>query len=361
MDNKFNSPKEPKSNQNNKHNHHKQGFLESIHLMRGLAAALVLIDHTFGWIDLGILSAVIAPIDGHGQVGVTIFFVISGFILPYSMLSKYKLKHYTTFIAKRLIRLDPVYYVAILFSILLLYVKTRLSANGVPWELDWGQLFAHFLYFIPFTNYKWLNEAFWTLGIEFQFYLLLGLIFPLIKYAIREHSRLFCILSILLAILALNLSALAAGIGFKIVPYLALFILGILSFGYYIKWLKTSDFWVTSFLVVIIYSLSPAGDVSKSLVAAISVLAIIFWQAPVIKLRFLGTISYSLYVIHYPITAFINGNVGKTLVEKGGIWSSIPWIFPMASLSISLLAAWMMYLLIEVPTMKLAKKIRYQS
>ncbi|NEO67281.1 MAG: hypothetical protein F6J98_45795 [Moorea sp. SIO4G2] len=66
MDNTFNSPKEPKSNQNNKQNHHKQGFLESIHLMRGLAAALVLIDHTFGWIDLGILSAVIAPIDGHG-------------------------------------------------------------------------------------------------------------------------------------------------------------------------------------------------------------------------------------------------------------------------------------------------------
>ncbi len=141
MDHKFNLLKELKLTQINKPEHHKQGFLESIHLMRGLAAALVLIDHTFGWIDLGILSILIAPIDGHGQVGVTIFFVISGFILPYSMLSKYKLKHYTTFIVKRLIRLDPVYFVAILFSILLLFIKTRLSANGVPWELDWGQFF----------------------------------------------------------------------------------------------------------------------------------------------------------------------------------------------------------------------------
>lgn len=39
----------------------KKGFLESIHLIRGIAALLVLIDHTFGWIDLGSISIFIKP------------------------------------------------------------------------------------------------------------------------------------------------------------------------------------------------------------------------------------------------------------------------------------------------------------
>src|SRR3954470_2994833 len=42
------------------------------------------------------------------------------------------------------------------------------------------QLVAHFFYLNDLLGRPWLNVVYWTLGIELQWYLLLGLIFPLI-------------------------------------------------------------------------------------------------------------------------------------------------------------------------------------
>ena len=40
-----------------------------------------------------------------------------------------------------------------------------------------SQVLFHIGYLIPFTNYGWLSIVFWTLAIEFQFYLLYSFIF----------------------------------------------------------------------------------------------------------------------------------------------------------------------------------------
>lgn len=339
----------------------KKQFIESIHLLRGIAAVLVLIDHTFGWIDLGWGSLLIGPIDGHGRTGVVMFFIISGFVLPYSMKPTYRLKHYFTFIIKRLLRLDPVYIVALLLSATLLYTKTRIASGGDPWTPSVGQLSSHLLYLVPFTPYSWINEVFWTLGIEFQFYTIVGLLLPFIRESLEKHSRWFCCVCVGLSLFSLGFSAIAADMGFTILPYISLFSLGIVGYGYYTKKLDRADFLVTSTLLIILYSLNAVGDASEGFIAAATLLLILFWSAPKLKIRMLGTISYSLYVVHYPIVTFINGNVGKTLIEQGGIWSSMPWIFPISSLIFSLAAAYWLYVLVEVPAIRLSKMIKYSS
>src|SRR5690606_28624124 len=53
--------------------------------------------------------------------------------------------------------------------------------NGPPFEIDYIQLFSHLGYLNNFIGKDWLNPVFWTLAIEFQYYLLIALFFPLIS------------------------------------------------------------------------------------------------------------------------------------------------------------------------------------
>ena len=349
------------SSNNRKSRSEKRGFIESIHLLRGFAAILVLLDHTFGWNDLGWGSLLVQPVDGHGEVGVVMFFIISGFVLPYSMKPSYRVKHYFIFIAKRLVRLDPVYLVALLFSAALLYAKTWIATGGEAWVPSIGQALAHFMYLLPFTPYTWFNEVFWTLGVEFQFYVLSGLLLPFVKKSLENHSRYFCAACLILAALVIPFGPAVAKFGFVIVPYATLFLIGIVGYGYYVNHLSKNECFVTSSLLILFYSISEKGDLWEGGIAAATIFLILFWTAPKLRVRAFGTISYSLYVIHYPITTFINGNVGRTLTERGGLWPSVPWIFPLASIVFSLAAAYLLYTLVEVPTIRWSKKITYTN
>jgi peptidoglycan/LPS O-acetylase OafA/YrhL len=63
---------------------------ESVHLLRGIAAMLVLMAHSFRsfyfwdvpWFEKSVLD--------FGQIGVSVFFVISGFVLPLSLQKSYR-------------------------------------------------------------------------------------------------------------------------------------------------------------------------------------------------------------------------------------------------------------------------------
>src|SRR5260370_25386335 len=87
----------------------------------------------------------------NGWLGVHMFFVISGFIIPYSLhRSKYKLPYFPRFLPRRLLRLDPPY----LISIALVLILWELAAPtpgfaGAPPNYSLGPTLRHFLYPIP--------------------------------------------------------------------------------------------------------------------------------------------------------------------------------------------------------------------
>src|SRR3974390_3244319 len=117
----------------------------------------------------------------YGYLGVHIFFVISGFVIPWSLYrSGYVLRDYPRFLLKRNVRLYPPYLASIAVTVLAtnlimvpMFHMPRLTVTA-------QSLLLHFAYLNDLTHVPWINVVYWTLAIEFQWYLLVGLMFPLL-------------------------------------------------------------------------------------------------------------------------------------------------------------------------------------
>jgi len=115
-----------------------------------------------------------------GQYGVQLFFIISGMVIPWSLYKNgYRIKNLFSFLLKRLFRLEPPYLFSIIFVLaVLLLRKYSPSYDGVDREITLGQVLLHIGYLIPFfDNMSWLNNVYWTLAIEFQYYLVIGVLY----------------------------------------------------------------------------------------------------------------------------------------------------------------------------------------
>jgi peptidoglycan/LPS O-acetylase OafA/YrhL len=330
----------------------KKTFLESVHLLRGLAAVLVLIKHSVGWYALPLMTLAVAATDHFGTIGVTMFFAISGFILPYSLHGRYGLGDFGTFILKRLVRLEPVYFVSLAFSVAILCAKTRLAPNGIPYELEIGRLLAHALYLIPFTKYDWLNEVYWTLAIEFQFYLTIGMLFPLVAAAL--HRRTAPLLVFAFAALASLREALPS-VG--LLAQAPIFAVGIAAFCY----VKSPDrgnrlALIAAGLGACLYEALAVGRPLEAGCAALAGLAIVAWRPGRGPLRYFGDISYSLYVSHYPLIFALNQTVRH---YYAGTESPLLYAAAAAGPLLAMALAHVLYKLVEAPTQRLSKAIAY--
>ena len=325
---------------------------ESVHLLRGIAAMLVLIAHSFRPEYLPGLHWLYEDfIWFFGNWGVSIFFVISGFVLPLSLQKAYRTVEYPRFLLRRVIRIEPTYLVSMLVAIIWLWSATRYAPNATPWRLELGQIFAHLLYLIPFTDYKWVNEVYWTLAIEFQFYLLIGLLFCPLKKGVERGVWLGVMCCISFSLLAL-LPSFRIGL-FHHSPFFALGILAWMRYRYRIKGSLT---WIG---VIMISGIGLASGLWWSNVCSgvLAFVLVLVWKPQRGKVRVLGSISYSLYVIHPPFVA-LGHVIGRNLLESG---SPLVFLVPWVAMAISILAASVLYRLIELPTMRLSRKIRYNS
>ncbi len=155
--------------------------------LRGLAIVLVVITHSFitGYrpaAALGPVSIGLEPLVLAGSLGVELFFFISGFVLfvPYARAacgerSVPTLRH---FIDRRFIKIVPSYYLTLGIAAFLLFVPADVEAARVP-QLISHTLFAHTFWHESIFAFV---SAFWSLGIEVQFYVL----FPAIAAAMRR-------------------------------------------------------------------------------------------------------------------------------------------------------------------------------
>ncbi|HEV7349483.1 acyltransferase [Telluribacter sp.] len=139
------------------------GYLIQLDGLRFVAVALVLVDHWLAEINK-------IPL---GPLGVTLFFVLSGFLITrILMVSKEKTegqpgglgKYLRKFYIRRTLRIFPVYYL----SIFVLYVLDVPPVRDTIW---WCVLYATNIYIA--VNQKWLGviDHFWSLAVEEQFYL----------------------------------------------------------------------------------------------------------------------------------------------------------------------------------------------
>jgi peptidoglycan/LPS O-acetylase OafA/YrhL len=104
-----------------------------------------------------------------GVFGVTIFFLVSGFIIPASIEKSGSL---AKFWRSRLFRLFP-FYLAVIFASLLL-IQFGLIDEKFP---TWPALIANIVMFAKFLGQPLFYGSFWTLSIEMIFYTIVSVIF----------------------------------------------------------------------------------------------------------------------------------------------------------------------------------------
>jgi len=157
-------------------------YLPGLNAIRAFAALIVLIFHfdLFFAKHFGITAMTIFPTNYQASTAVTLFFVLSGFLITYLMLLE-KAKSNTIrikfFYIRRITRIWPLYFLIIFFTILLNYVAGNNLIRDEPGILF---LYCSFLGNViePFgiTVHNAHSIIFpmmvlWSLGVEEQFYL----------------------------------------------------------------------------------------------------------------------------------------------------------------------------------------------
>ncbi len=331
--------------------------------LRGLAACAVMWFHFTkgGPLLRGAegASAWLKASGAKGWLGVEVFFVISGFVLPYAMWrGRYRLRDYGTFLVKRLLRLEPPYFCAILLTVGLWLAGPLIPGfSGDPFRFDGRQFALHFGYLNAFVGYPWYNPVFWTLAIEFQFYLLIALLFPL-----AVHPSLAVRVALPLALAGLAFLPVSDSLVFHHLP---LFALGIATAQHYIGLLPRRAF-VALLVVLAAAALATLGGYPAGVgIAAAVLIAVLARTDPAgrigraLRLRplvWLGAVSYSVYLLHVPIGGRVV-NLGSRFAE--GFWMQV--LVLAAAAVASLAAAYAMYRLVEQPSQRWSSGIRYRS
>jgi peptidoglycan/LPS O-acetylase OafA/YrhL len=321
--------------------------LHTIDALRGAAALAVAFFHTTNGNPSLMPGEALQQLGSWGWLGVDVFFVISGFVIPFALeRGGYHWGDAGRFITKRVVRIDPPYFATIVLALLLGWISAQVPGfAGKPFHIDWTTLALHIGYLTDLAGRTWAVPAFWTLALEFQFYLAMALLFPFVRDE-RGWVRTLVIGGFALGSLALRER-----------PYLptwgAWFALGMLAHTVRAGRIGRAPFVGAAVACAAIIGVSSTPV--QGVVAGTTALVIAFVQLERPRLALLGTLSYSLYLVHEPV----GGRVVNFAVHYASRSALTNAAVVAVSLAISLAAAWVMYKLIEGPSQRMSSRIRY--
>lgn len=282
-----------------------------------------------------------------GYLGVDIFFVISGFVIPWSLYrSRYVLRDYPKFLLKRNVRLYPPYLASIAITILATNF-VLVPVFHIPKITVTGRdLLLHFAYLNDLVHVPWINVAYWTLAVEFQWYLLVGLMLPLLATP-RKLVR-FAGAAIMISL-------------FFAFPYnnrlifhhLPVFLVGVFVFQYRAKLIGSREF-AGLVAVMSLVMIRPLGWLVLVVAVATGMLIALSTFHSHAADR-VGDISYSLYLLHLPIGVAVIGCLSHWLPYA----SWFIGLLDVIGVAASAWAAWIMYQIIEKPSQDLSSAIRF--
>jgi len=101
------------------------GKIEIIEVLRGLASLAVVLFHMTNQMT----GPITVIIHSYGWLGVHVFFVISGCVIPLALYNlDYKTQQFPRFFLKRLVRLEPAYLSSIILTLVLWYLSSLVPA-----------------------------------------------------------------------------------------------------------------------------------------------------------------------------------------------------------------------------------------
>lgn len=291
--------------------------------LRGVAILAVLIVHTIPYYLPGGQHL---P-DFIGELGVPLFFAVSGFCICYSLFFRYvqgKKSQVDDFARRRFRRIYPPYILAVFIFLIKVVAIEALARHPLPLEEIGRMIFFNVtLTQVFMADTTPVNPAFWSLCVEFQFYIAVGILIWLGHAAGRKGTLLglIAILSFLFGFHLLKLTGVIiidARAWFMALPRYAPHFL----FGAALAWQhvrlgtaggvrRRDDLALMTSGIMLVW-LAPYGI----LIACLLVLAANHdrwtWLSAASRwlraapLRFLGERSYSIYLIHGLGIAFMS-------------------------------------------------------
>lgn len=320
----------------------------SVQYLRGLAAVMVLLEHTAGksaQYSSNLLSG------WHvGGAGVDLFFLISGFIMCHTTEHKHQQAGASRqFLWRRITRIIPLYWLVTCLALCIyLIAPERINSNSGGTDLIAS-------YFLLPSEQVYLVSNGWTLRYEFLFYA----IFMLGLWLSRGLGRSLVIALIITFVAAGQLLS-ANGIWGRFVsdPLLLEFTMGIGLYYYYHSLSKLSPILSTCLLGVGIGSLMAVNAGIHSGIRIIDFgipmvfvmagalgLEPLLRQKPIQLLKVIGDSSYAMYLIH-PFalagSAMLLGKLGLSYAAGGSL-------FVLVLLLGSLLLGYWLYRYVETP------------
>jgi peptidoglycan/LPS O-acetylase OafA/YrhL len=197
-------------------------------------------------------------------------------------------------------------------------------------------------YIVPLTSYGWLQPVYWSLAYEFVFYITVGLTF---SYLIERSVA----ITVVFAFGALGLSfAVYKMVDGRILEFLI---------GALIMRLAVNDvrgFQTGAWLVVSLLLLFFFGGTAPGLAVSLAVCVIVLFRSVEFSrwAVFLGSLSYSLYLIHVPV-----GGRVVNLARRFGEGPLYELVVVRLALSASLIVAMLLHRFVEAPAMRASRKI----
>jgi peptidoglycan/LPS O-acetylase OafA/YrhL len=329
--------------------------LLSVEWLRGAAALGVCIMHIFCAFEFFskdelFFQTYIFPIAIAGRIGVAVFFVISGFIIPYSMYqNKYRLGNIGKFLLRRFARLEPPY----LFSIVLALVTMAAVAwiRGLPFTIDWAGVALHLGYLNVFFQKPWLCGVYWSLAIEFQYYLLIACLYPLLVHPKPAYRLLFFAGTLVAALFTAQHTS-----EFFIFDHMPFFLMGIACFLQKVNLITTRTFLLKlAILALIIFIFHHKANAVLSTLAAVLIFVNldIRWK----PMYYLGKISYSLYLFHWIVGIEVLRYLYQFYYPNPSETHKI--VFCSLSVAVCIVFSDLTYRFVEAPSIRLSKRIRY--
>ncbi len=344
--------------------------------LRGLAAVAVLLHHSLqsaglmgGRLAHWLGASPLQPIRT-GRPAVMFFFMLSGFVLTKALRDRgfaLSLRSWAVWAAQRTVRLC----LPVAGSVALSVALYLLSFDGAwPGEAEWlrGGVWAYPPdaasvalqgSLLALGGGYTFNNALWSLVHEWRFSMLLPLLLAAPVLGVRGTA------SLVLAAMAASSWAIGAygsityvgdtllGTARATLYFSLPFVLGMaLEIGGAAR--VPADRWLTALGLLAVLGLCRDGSDYATFIAS----ALLIWlalQPGLLRralhhpaLRFLGTVSFSLYLVHIPVLAALQHGL------HGRLPSAVIWGIGVLA---SLLAAWVFYRVVERPAHRLARRV----